>query len=334
MILSFLVPSTMQRVGGPLAMLDFANSMVRRGHDVHVTHLEFLEPCPRSLEELAWCELDPRLRHHFPGRFDENELPAADFVFCFNANIPSGKGLPLMWFLGYGVLGPPEERLLAAPCPKLCISNWLVELARTKGAPGYEAVYLPHGLDHAKYRVVRPMRERPRRIAMVYNSHPIKGARFGLDAIASVLERVEDVDAVVFGTTPLATALPDGVTYYDRPPQRFIVEEIYNGSSVFVNSGLREGLGFAPLEAMACGCALVTTANGGSADYAMHEDTALVTPVKDAEAIAANVEALLLDDDRRVAMAERGRQYVERFNWPRSAELLEDFLSRYSAACA
>ena len=41
--------------------------------------------------------------------------------------------------------------------------------------------------------------------------------------------------------------------------------------------------------------------------------------------------ALLEDDDRRVAIATAGRRYVQRFDWDRTGELLEEFLERYIA---
>ena len=40
---------------------------------------------------------------------------------------------------------------------------------------------------------------------------------------------------------------------------------------------------------------------------------------------------MLEDDDRRVALAAAGRGYVLRFDWDRTAELLEAFLERYVA---
>jgi glycosyltransferase involved in cell wall biosynthesis len=75
------------------------------------------------------------------------------------------------------------------------------------------------------------------------------------------------------------------------------------------------------VEAMACGCALVTTANGGSADYAVDGETALVCG-PDTEKLAEAVVRLVTDDDLRVRIAENGCRFVERFRWGASAERL------------
>jgi glycosyltransferase involved in cell wall biosynthesis len=100
---------------------------------------------------------------------------------------------------------------------------------------------------------------------------------------------------------------------------------------VFINSSLLEGFGLACVEAMACGCALVTTANGGSDDYAIHAETALVSDADDASTMADHIESLLLDDETRTHLALRGRDYVQRFDWDMSAEILESFLRNYQS---
>jgi glycosyltransferase involved in cell wall biosynthesis len=81
---------------------------------------------------------------------------------------------------------------------------------------------------------------------------------------------------------------------------------------------------------MACGCAVVTTSNGGSDEYAIHGETALVSQPRDVDTMAAHIERLLRDDDERIRIARAGNAFVERFEWDRSGELLEEFLLAYS----
>ena len=125
-------------------------------------------------------------------------------------------------------------------------------------------------------------------------------------------------------TAPWMTVVTD-------PPQEFIVNEIYNRSRIYVRKPLG-GLRGANVEAMACGAALVTTSNGGSDEYAIHEETALVCEPDDTAALADNVERLLQDDELRIRIAKQGMQYVrETFDWDRSAEQLVTFLDEYAA---
>ena len=47
--------------------------------------------------------------------------------------------------------------------------------------------------------------------------------------------------------------------------------------------------------------------------------------------MADHVASLLLDDELRARLALQGRNYVERFDWDRSVEMLEEFLQRYES---
>ena len=64
---------------------------------------------------------------------------------------------------------------------------------------------------------------------------------------------------------------------------------------------------------------------------AIHGETAWVTPPGDAAALADGIEALLLDEPRRGAIAAAGERFVRRFDWDRGAEILEGHLERYLA---
>jgi glycosyltransferase involved in cell wall biosynthesis len=82
---------------------------------------------------------------------------------------------------------------------------------------------------------------------------------------------------------------------------------------------------------MACGSALVTTDNGGSRDYALAGDTALVVPPGDIDGLVGSVERLFSDDELRTRLAHAGEQHVKRFDWDLSGEILEGKLTEYLA---
>jgi glycosyltransferase involved in cell wall biosynthesis len=92
-----------------------------------------------------------------------------------------------------------------------------------------------------------------------------------------------------------------------------------------------EGFGKTPLEAMACGAALVTTDNGGSRDFAHDGETALVSAPGDPIALSANVLSLLGDDERRIGLAMRGQRLASGFTWDRSVRALAAVLEDYVA---
>ena len=76
------------------------------------------------------------------------------------------------------------------------------------------------------------------------------------------------------------------------------------------------------MEAMMCGAALVTTDTGGSRDYALNEETALVSTPKKPDRLAKNLIRVLTDNSLRVGLAEMGYQKIKNFSWDTNCEHL------------
>ncbi len=345
MNVTFLAPSTKRTIGGVIALYEFANGLARRGHHVNLVHVPAVDGHIERIEDIAWFAFDAGVEHRIVDSLAAGNLPRSDFIEVTavelfagpNASgrrassLPASAGLPFLFIQGFGIFAPDvDDRAFRAPFPKICIARWLVDVLRAKGVPPHQVAYIPYGLDHASFRLVRPLEHRPPQVAMLYNAHPIKGAKFGLEAIADVQRRMPEVRAVAFGNKDPVHRLPDGITFVKLPPRPVLVEEIYNQSQVFLCSSTSEGFGFCAIEAMAGGCAVVTTDNGGSDDYAIDGETALVCAPRDVMGMADRIEMLLCDDALRTAIAMRGCESVQRFDWDVSARRLEDFLQRYA----
>jgi glycosyltransferase involved in cell wall biosynthesis len=337
MRLIFVAPSTPHPSGGVAVLYEMASALAIRGHDVHLFHVNFFDGTIATTEELDWFSFPASVTHHVArsGLGDGSGVPPADIIFGFpfDMEMPEHFGLPVVLIQGYQMLGDAiEHHAYKAPCPKICVAGWLVDVGRDLGVPAGELVHVPIGIHHDRYRATRPIGSRPCRMCFCYSAHLQKGAELAIDVMAHVKDALPDLEAVAFGAAPPEHPLPDWVAYVTRPSPRQLVDDIYNTSRVFLCTSRVEGFGLANVEAMACGAALVTTDNGGSRDYAFHDETALVAPYGDVDALGQHVIALLADDARRVAMAAEGRRYVHRFNWGRTGEVLEAFLERYVAA--
>jgi glycosyltransferase involved in cell wall biosynthesis len=87
--------------------------------------------------------------------------------------------------------------------------------------------------------------------------------------------------------------------------------ELYRGASLFVLSSNEEGLGLVILEAMASSLPVVSTRCGGPETAVIEGETGYLTPVDDAEALAAAMQCLLQAPAQRQTMGQRGRQIAE-----------------------
>jgi YD repeat-containing protein len=338
------VPSAHRPIGGSVALYEFANALARRTHAVTVVHIDFvgdhrdpvvvLDDAVTSVDDLAWFGFEPGVEHQFMRRFVADDFPPADVISFppLGAPLPPHAGQPFLFVQGHQVFTPEFEiAAYRTPAPKVCVARWLADVVRSFGCPPHQVEHVAYGLRHDKYRVRTAVEDRPPRVSMLYNAAPTKSANYGLDALALVKERVPAADVVVFGGSAPVHPIPEGVAYLVAPPQHVIVDDIYNRSRVFINSSTVEGFGLACVEAMACGVALVTTSNGGSDDYAVAGETALVSEPADVATMAEHIERLLADDDARVRMARNGRAFVRRFDWDASGRRLEEFLLRYLA---
>lgn len=334
--LTFVVPSTRHPSGGVAISFELASEMAKRGHTVHLYHAEFFQANVTRIEDIGWFSFPDNIIHHFlpPGVVDFEAMADADVFFGYvsEPEMPGHIGLPVVLIQGFKMLGKVREfAAFRAPCPKVCVASWLVDVGLDLGVPARQLVHIPLGLRHDKYNIQKPVSGRPPRVSFCYRAHPQKGAQLALDVLRQVRRTVNEVELTVFGAVRPEHELPAWATYRTDPTQRELVEDIYNNSRVFLCTSKVEGFGLTAIEAMACGAALVTTDNGGSRDYAHHDHTALVAPTGDVDRLAAHVTSLLEDDDRCSRLAVAGRDYVDRFDWERSAEILELFLDGYLA---
>jgi glycosyltransferase involved in cell wall biosynthesis len=156
---------------------------------------------------------------------------------------------------------------------------------------------------------------------MNFDPHPSKGGETGMNALGALHQAV-GTPSIAFGTRSPEQPTPSGTRFMLAPDQARIAREIYNTSSVYLQPSLREGFGMCAVEAMACGCALVSTDNGGSVDYALDGETALVCG-NDEEEMFESMRRLVRDDDLRTRIATNGAAFVRRFRWSVSADRFE-----------
>ena len=334
MILTFIAPSTRHPVGGNAMIYEFASAMAERGHTVHLYHIElFGGDAVTSLDEIGWYDFRVPLNHHFvpTSPLAPHQVEAADIYFGYAADVETHPhlGLPVCWVQGYRMYSEADElRNFHNPCPKLCIAGWLVRVGVELGVPAEQLIHIPNAI-HPRFRLTQPIEARPDRVAICWNEHLNKNAPLALQTLERIHLARPDIDLVAFSSKAPSRDIPDWLTFFVDPPQEVLVDDIYNGSSIFLWTSIVEGFGFPAVEAMACGATLITTDNGGSEDYAFDGDTARVATEPDADELARLVLELVDDPSERVRLATRGQAHGSTFTWEASATKLEQFLVQY-----
>ena len=107
------------------------------------------------------------------------------------------------------------------------------------------------------------------------------------------------------------------------------IERLSNAKVFFLPSEY-EGFGLALAEAMACGCAVVTTPTGFGADL-RNEHEGLICGFGDTAAMETAIKRLLDDETLRDRVAEAGWQRAQGLRWDSSVQQLESIYLRWLA---
>ncbi len=97
--------------------------------------------------------------------------------------------------------------------------------------------------------------------------------------------------------------------------------QLYNGAAVFVFPSFAEGFGMPNVEAMACGCPVVT-GNIFAIPEVVGNAAVLLNDVTDSAECAAALERIVSDTDFRHTLINRGLERVKRYDWTESAKIL------------
>lgn len=347
-------------VGGYRVVYEYANHLVARGHDVIVVHPRRLpnwsSPSPPNLyrwfrkkagqlrnfilkPKVTWQPIDRRVKMLYVPEPTARYVPDADAVFAtwwataeLVMDYPSSKGEKFYLIQHYEVWGGPKDRVDATwrmPLKKVVIAKWLYEKGLELGVPEDEMIHIPNGINHEIFRLEKPIEDRPPRVAMMFSLTEWKGGRDGIEALEIAKEEVPHLEAVLFGVSRRPKWLPSWIEYKRNPESATLVSEIYNRSAIYLCPSWTEGWYLPNAEAMACGCAVVSTNIGGVRDYAIHGETALLSPPRDPKALAQNLVRLLKDKALRIQIAKAGYEKIQEFTWERSTDLLDKFLLQH-----
>jgi len=111
--------------------------------------------------------------------------------------------------------------------------------------------------------------------------------------------------------------LQDTVRFLGHVPLDDLVK-LYNAASLFVYPSLYEGFGIPVLEAMACGCPVITSNTSSLPEVA--GDAAILIDPTDTQQLADAIQRVLEDRPLADSLNEKGLANARRFSWERCAQ--------------
>ncbi len=93
---------------------------------------------------------------------------------------------------------------------------------------------------------------------------------------------------------------------------------MYNLAEFFVYPSLYEGFGLPPLEALACGTPVITSAVSSMPEHV--GDCGFLVPPNDPNALSSAIQQLENDEEKRLLFRTKGPQQASNFTWKRTAQ--------------
>ncbi len=176
------------------------------------------------------------------------------------------------------------------------------------------ATVIPNAIDH---RIFHPGQKEPAppdvlRIAMIGSeSNDFKRTSDILKALGDLQSRGHAVE--LYWVSPDMPQNPQGRLAVN--PTQSIIGDFLRSADYLISASTYESFSLPPLEAMACGCAVVTTKNKGVLSYAREGENCVFVPMQNPCAIAHAIEALHADKALRENIMHGGYETAKRFSW-------------------
>lgn len=155
---------------------------------------------------------------------------------------------------------------------------------------------------------------------------PFKGIADIVEAFEQVRVMYPDIQLRwITPDSPVTEAAKIADEVYVSPPQETIAN-LFREAALFISGSHYESFSLPVLEAMACGCPVVTTANVGVQEYARHEHNAILVDIGDVKAMADGMLILLRDEEQRLRLRQQGIETAKQFQWGNVISKLHQYL--------
>ena len=214
-------------------------------------------------------------------------------------------------------------RLTAKPIMRLADvivtpSGYLVDVFARHGLAA-RAIYNIVELDRFNYRERRPLRP----IFLVSRLlEPLYNVACVLRAFEIIQKRYPEASLTVAADGWLRSSLEELASDLKLKDVKFIgfqpferMPELYDAADIYLTATDLDNMPSSITECMASGVPIVTTDAGGIPYIVKHEETCLMIPRNDHEAMAASAFRLLDDNELALNITRRAREASRKFTW-------------------
>lgn len=338
--LSFVLPAG-GRSGGVRVTVDLANELLKRGHQVR---LIYRRPSLRSLSGLRkrTVEAFRRLwyRHTdwlpsfsgetipLPLEKDLTEVAFAqgEFVIAvgsmtiYDVATLGSDVIKLRYCHGFSE--HQSEIMWRIQMPTIAVSPMLLKRLDEFGC--HVVATIPNAIDD---RIYFDESKRRQGVGMIYSENPKKAPEETLRLVRHINEQFPDLPIRIVSDRPNPGSFPKSVEYH-RYPSVDQMRQLYNDCKVWLVTSRSEGFCLPILEAMSCGCAVISSDHDTARGLITHGSNGEVVPFADNVAFFNRILRMESDEPLRRKYVENGKLTSRSYTWESSALAFERVLAQ------
>jgi glycosyltransferase involved in cell wall biosynthesis len=266
-------------------------------------HNDWLEEFPGSIEKYS---------HLQDLQFARGEMVIAvgSWTICDVLALDAPGILKVRYCHGLQRYIPDEmKQVWGPPMPTLAVCRSMVPDLKAYGQE--ERIWVvPNGIDGSQYYCESLCRDG---VGTIYGRNYAKNPEFILGVISQLRRTRPYVKRYVFGAhlRPRSIRWSDYWTF----PSVAKARELYNRAKIWLLLSRTEGFPGPILEAMACGCAVISTEHDGSRELIQDGFNGIRIPVDDAARCLKAIELLWEDTAFREQLIKAGFDTVRHYSW-------------------
>jgi glycosyltransferase involved in cell wall biosynthesis len=207
--------------------------------------------------------------------------------------------------------------------PKIVVASYLEKvIERICGQKVYATI--PNGMDTTEFYPSVPESQR-NGVGTIYGIGYHKDPQTVLGVLRDLRISRPEIPQRIFSGHRKPRDIPRKI--FHRLPPLEKIREIYSRSLVWFLGSASEGFPAPLLEAMACGCAVVSTdCGGGAPDIIEDGENGYLVKVGDVEQIVSRIQELLDNGELRQRFVANSKETLKNFTWENSINKLEKAL--------